>query len=404
MKASSFVKPKWPPSLYFVAICLLAGLAALIFLGWSWRQSVRSGPRHEARGLDDVGQGQLAQAVQEWQIGVKEDPTYPGCHERLGDVARQLGHGDQAESAYQAASRLDPKNVPLLLKVADAAQAQGDTLLADDAARRATTLAPDNADAAGQYGILEAQLRHYQAALDALRRAHALKPEEARYTVKLAVTEMDLGDMNAAEQVLTAHVQAHPEDAHACYFMASILNQKPRTPENLAQTLRYARLALAGMQGDARIYNLLGQLYLETGRPVEALHTYQMGLHSAPNDEGILNGLVQGFTQVHDTVAVQYLAGQLQIVHARHDRIEHLKNVLGFNHADISACLEMGRLEEAEGNPVLAQNYYVSAVSQAPNDPRTRPALAAFMRRTGRPDLARQALRPDFIPPPMPAP
>lgn len=382
--------------------CIVAALVSVGFLGRSWRQGARPGPQHEARGLDDVQQGHLAQAVREWQQGVKEDPTYPGCHERLGDVARQLGRMGQAEAAYQKASRLDPKNVPLLLKLEDVAERQEDTLLADAAAHQAMLLAPNNAEAAGRYGTLEAQQRRYPTALDALRRAHALEPDNARYLVQLAVTEMDIEDMRAAEQDLAPYAQAHPQDALACYLMGVIQTQKARTPENIAQAFRYARLAQAGMANDARIYNLLGELYLKTGRPVDALHIYQAGLHVAPNDEGILHGLVQGFTQVHDAVAVQYIAKLLQTAQARHNQIDHLKHVLGFNHADIPACLELGRLEESEGNPAQAQNYYVSAVNQAPNNPLTRSALAAFMRRTGRPDMARQALRPDFIPPALP--
>ena len=257
-------------------------MAALAFAGWSWRQSARPGPRHETRGLDDVGQGHLAQAVQEWQLGVKEDPTYPGCHERLGDVARQLGRLDEAEAAYQEASRLDPKNVPLLLKLADVAEKQKDTLLADASARRAMLLDPGNAEAAGRYGALEAQQSRYPTALSALRRAHVLQPDNGPVVVKLAATEMDTEDMAAAEKDLSAYAQTHPGDAEACYLMAVLFNQKPRTPENVAQALKYAQAARAGMAGDVRVYNLLGQLSLAQGRPQDALTAYQAGLHADP--------------------------------------------------------------------------------------------------------------------------
>ena len=78
--------------------------------------------------------------------------------------------------------------------------------------------------------------------------------------------------------------------------------------------------------------------------------------------------------------------------------MEHLQVVISMKPGDTASGLELARLEEEEGQYRAAQQQFEKLVRQAPGDPRTHPALAAFLRRMGRPDLAAQAERPDFVP------
>jgi Flp pilus assembly protein TadD len=181
-------------------------------------------------------------------------------------------------------------------------------------------------------------------------------------------------------------------------MMAVVYNQKPRTAANLRMALDYAERALVGMQADARAWALLAQLYLDADRPRDALRVCTQGRHVAPNEEGILRGLAEAYRRLGRTADAASVTREFQNVLARHDRITHLTHVMGFNHRDTAAGLELARLVEADGQLTQARAYYEQLVRQAPKDPRTRPALAGFYTRMGRPEKARQALRPSFVP------
>lgn len=204
---------------------------------------------------------------------------------------------------YSQAAQKSPAPGPFYIKQARMEQESGDLTAALNAARQGAALLPQDPDALTLYGTLAAKRQKFAEALSALRSAHALKPDDPVPLLTLVTTEMDMSNMQDAERDLTPYLQTHPQDALACYLMAVIFNQKQRTPANRAQTLRYAQRALAGMPQDAHVYTLLGQLYLEMNRPAEALRTYQAGIRVAPNNAGILRGLVDGFTRVKDTAA-----------------------------------------------------------------------------------------------------
>ncbi|MBV9851725.1 MAG: tetratricopeptide repeat protein [Armatimonadetes bacterium] len=377
---------------------IAALIVALGYGGWSWHEYERPGRVHERRGVEDAAAGRFHEAERQWRQGVREDPTFPGCYEHLGDLYQQVRDYPDAAADFQAAARLNPRDGTLFLRLARAQQSAGDLPAAAASAQRAAQLRPDDGEALGLYGMLEGKGKHMPQALAALRRARQLRPDDRDDLLALVNLEMDVPDMDAAERDLTPWLKAHPDDAEACYFMAVIYNQKPRTPDNLQAGIGYAERALAGMARDPRPYALLGQLYLDVNRPQDALRTFQIAAQLLPNDEGVLHGLVGCYTRLGQSRQAAAAAARLQTETARHDRIAHLQEVMRFNHADVASGLELARLEEEDGDLRQAQQYYVALVQTASRDPRTHAALAAFLRRIGRPELAKQAARLDFTP------
>ncbi len=143
---------------------------------------------------------------------------------------------------------------------------------------------------------------------------------------------------------------------------------------------------------------LLGQLSLSLHQPVQALPIFTSVARTDPSSEEALHGLLTCATQTHDTKQAAAVGAHLAQVLARHDRMAHLTDQIRLNQKDIAAALEMARLEEQDGDPRMAEAFYDQAIRLAPDDARPRPALAAFLRRAGRPDEARQALNPQFVP------
>src|SRR5205085_8746988 len=112
----------------------------------------------------------------------------------------------------------------------------------------------------------------------------------------------------------------------------------------------------------------------------------------------ILRGLMDGYTRLGRTADAAAVSRTFQRVLARHDRISHLTLVLGFNHQNAAAGLELARLVEEDGRHAQAQAFYEQLVRQAPSDPKMRNALSGFYRRMGWPDRARRAIQPQIVP------
>src|SRR5205085_12354377 len=111
------------------------------------------------------------------------------------------------------------------------------------AAQRAAELRPDNADAVGLYGLVLEDGHDRPAALAMLRRAHQLSPDDREYFLAMVRTELDSMEYAGVERDLSSYLLSHPSDAEACYMMAVVFNQKPRTAANLKTATGYAEKA-----------------------------------------------------------------------------------------------------------------------------------------------------------------
>lgn len=371
------------------AIVILMGAVAAGYLFWFWREQSRLGVRHYFKGMKYLTAHYPLQAEKEWLRGVKEDPGEYHCYEQLGDYYTVLRRPEKAAEFYAAAARRAPGNGSLFLRLAAAERKAGRPDLARAAARRAFALLPEDADAAGLYGLLLAESRNRPAALAALRQAHRLRPGDRQYFIAMVNTEMDTLDFAGAERDLGPYLRTHPRNPDACYMMAVIYNQKPRSPSNLRTAIDFAERALAEMPADVRAYTVLGQLYLDADRTADALRVYGAGRRIAPNSEGMLRGLVDCSTRLgHRDEAASFTAA-FQKVLARHDRIAHLTHVMGFNHFDTAAGLELAGLVEEDGSYSQARAYYEQLARQSPDDPHTQRALAGFYGRMSRRGLRR---------------
>jgi tetratricopeptide (TPR) repeat protein len=386
------------PTYLFASACLLAVAVAVLYLFWFWRQASRPGMRHYLRGMELLTARYPAEAEREWLRGLQEDPTEYHCYEQLAGYYAALRRFPEAVDCYSLACHLAPENGSLFLRLAEAERQMGDADRARAAARRAAELLPADADAAGTCGLLLAEGRNRPAALQMLRRAHCLRSGDRRYFLAMVNTELDSLEFAGVERDLGPYLRAHPNDADACYLMAVVYNQKPRTRANLLTATEFAERALAGTAADARAHVLLGQLYLDADRPRDALRVYTAGRRVSPYAEGILRGLADAYRRLGRTADAASVTAEFQKVLARHDRIAHLTHVMGFNHHDTNAGLELARLVEEDGRSTQARAYFEQLVRQAPEDPRTRRALAGFYTRSGRRDQARRALQPSYVP------
>ncbi len=380
------------------AVCLLLAVGAGVYLFVFWRQWGGAGRRHYLRGMDYVAAKEFRKAEQEWLQGTREDPRAPQCFERLGELYQQLQRFDEAAKYYAAAAKLDVGNGELFLNLSRVQQALNKKQDALAAAQRAAELLPNNAQAQGQYGLLAARQYKRPEARAALQQARRLDPANTGYLFALVNVEMDQMDLAQAEKELGPFLKANPQNGEANYLMAVFNHQKPRSPENTALALTYARRAMPDMVRETRGYLLLGNLYLEAQNPQRALIVFTRGYQAHPEAEGMLRGLVDCYRRLGDTKNAIISADILQKESTRQDRIRHLEHVMGFNHFDTKSGMELARLEEEEGNTSKALVYYQQLLRQAPQDAAIRRALVACLQQAGQADLASKVAQPNFVP------
>lgn len=381
-----------------VVFALAATATALAFSYLNWRDWSRPGQRHYRRGLELMAAHDPGRALDEWTRGIAEDPRDPACFEMVGDFYAQSQKFGEAAGLYEHATQLSPRNGELHSKLANAFRNLGRQQQALAAAEKAAQLLPKDADAVGRYGLLLKAAKRRPEALATLRQAEVLRPHTRLFFMALVDLEMDTLQMDQAERDLQGYLREHPDDPEACFRMAAVYNRKRRTPENVKLAMQYAEKSLLGLKADARPYTLLGQLYLDAGKPAEALKYYQTGHQIAPTAESLLRGLADCYTRLGRTKELASVSAEYQDLLKRHDRIDHLTHVMSFNPKDITSGLELALLTEQEGLIGKAEAYYEQLVRQAPKDPRTRQALSGFYGRAGRQDLAKRALEPDFLP------
>ena len=353
---------------------------------------------HYLKGLDYAAAGKYGQAQSEWQFGVWEDPSSPQCWEQLGDFYTQAHQFDKAARCYEQTTYLLPDDGMQFLQLARMEKVLGNNPAAMTASKRAAALMPNNADALALYGSLEGDLDNRPAAFDALRRAFALRPLDRGTVLALAYVDLRGTDSDAAVHHLTPYLQAHPEDPEACYLMAYALLQQQSSPETLREALVYVQRAQKHLPSDSRIFSVEGKIDLRLNRPQDALLAFQDGQRVDPHSEALLQGIMTSEVRLGRTQKANATASDLQQVTLRHNRIVHLEQMSDMKKISTAEGLELARLQEEEGQYRVAQAQLEQTMRQAPRDPRTHAALAAFLRRMGRPDLARQAASPNFVP------
>jgi len=378
--------PRVPARLSRALLAVLAALCLALFfwLFLAWRQSSRPGQARLNQGREAAAHD-AGRAEREWKAGEREDPTLPGNYTSLGDLYAAQGRLPEAVAQFQTAARLMPGQGELFLRLAQLQLASDDAPAAIASARRAAALLPDDPRAVGYYGILCARSLDREAAVAALRRAVRLQPENRIFRLELVRQETNRHDYAAAEADLTPLLRARPDDPQGNLFMAILYNAKPQTAETFRRTLDMLARAQAGLPPTSAVPQVRAQLYLDAGRYAEARQSFLEGLRLDPGSRVMASGLLACDGRLGRTRDAASDAARLSAITRRLDRIEALERRLRVAPGDTGARLELGRLEEADSQPDVAESCYREALRRAPQDVAARAALADFLRRAGRP-------------------
>jgi len=380
---SSAVKSGDPKSGRGRLILLFAIAALLVLLAlFSWSRTNGPATRHYLNGMNYIVARRADLAEQEWLKGIHEAPRDPRCFEMLGNLYTSLHRPDAAAQCLGDAAIRDPGNGQTWLELAHAEQAVRDFSQGLIAAKHAADLRANDPDALFIYGAMLSQNKRWRSATDTLRRAYALSPRNSQLLLALASAEVDSLDFTAAETHLKSYLTGRPNDPTALFMLAVVYNQRTRSPANVQASILWAEKALQGMPRDIRIYTLLGQLYLDANRVPDALRIYQQGERIAPDSEENLHGLLTCFARLNRGSELEETGKRLEAMDARHRRVDHLKQVMGFQPGNASAALELAHLYETDQQYATALACFQQLAHRFPNNAKVQADLYAFQERT----------------------
>jgi tetratricopeptide (TPR) repeat protein len=324
-------------SLFFAALCLFTGAAALSQT--ASRQSASSQLQDAAnelsagkldqaeqnlqsvlhsnpgdyRALDLLGvvrvlEHQQAKAEELFEQVVKSKPDFAPGHAHLGLLYLQMGRTQDAVPELQQALRLDPGRadvtgalVHILEEQANAASKSGDWNGALDLLIDARQYEPDNADLLYEFGMVAHKLSLDDDAIEAFQQILKLRKNDASAIYNLGFALMNRARFDDARQQFAEYVELRPKDASGHCALGMALAALEQSDNARAQFER--SIALAPAQSES--YYRLGLLDLDAGDYDAATRDLHKALDNKPNDAGALTALGKvAFEQKHYPEAI----------------------------------------------------------------------------------------------------
>jgi len=294
-----------------------------------------------------------------------------------GDIQAASGRSADARAAYDAALKLEARNVDALIGQGEVLFSEGrftEALSRFDTAVQADALSVRAilSDAKGKIAL--EKLADAKAQLTAARAAF---PKNARVAVELGKADEALGDKPAAEHEYLSAIDlvdvTKTEAIEPYVALAALLAAEGRTKDAEAK-LEDARSRL---QDSAPMQRALGEVAAAQGNFDDAVTHYLSAIEKNPND--ISTKFLLGVTYRR--------MGKMDLASARFD------DVVASDKDYPGLALERGLLYEASGDIDKALEQFQSALAKAPDDPDLELRVGAAYVAIGRPADAVATLR-----------
>ena len=219
----------------------------------SWRQRWRSINRPSAsnpicaEAYNNLGnalreQGQLAEAVAQYQEALRLKPDYAEAHNNLGNALREQGQLAAAVAQYQEALRLKPDYAEAHNNLGNALKEQGQLAEAVAQYQEAIRLKPDYAEAHNNLGNALREQGQLAEAVAQYQEALRLKPDYAEAHNNLGIALKEQGQLAAAVAQYQEALRLKPDYAEAHSNLGVALKEQGQLAEALAQYQEALRL------------------------------------------------------------------------------------------------------------------------------------------------------------------
>ena len=288
---------------------------------------------------------------------IKQDPHNPTFYNSKGNVLSQLGRLREATTAYDMAIKLKPDYVVAYTNIANCFYRQKKIENAKKTYQKALTLYPCFANAHFNYGRLLAELEDYESALIELKKTIALDNKHASAYGQLAHIYLHHGNYDQAiEHYLKRLIlQPHHADSHHDLALALLKDkQYEKASEHFEQSI-----ILQTTQAECSYH--LATTYLYLGKYKEALTYYLRQLETGPH------------------VASYYNIGVLHMYHERHrEALDYFQHALTLNPRYWEAHINMGAIYLKLSKSQDAISHYELALTLNPADAETKHILSAL--------------------------
>ena len=209
---------------------------------------------------------------------------------RQGIEHAQKGRHAQARGFFLKVLALEPNSIPALNNLGVNALHRGAEAEAERYFRRVLALALDDPDSRYNLGLLALKRKQFAEAAAHLRIAAARQGEDLGLLLGLLAAEMELGKPGLVEETVARILKAAPRELRLYFELAEPLANKGFYAPALEVLERARKLAEATKQKgeQARLWNMLGDLYEKLDRYEKAVEAYQAALHLEPEHEDYL--------------------------------------------------------------------------------------------------------------------
>jgi tetratricopeptide (TPR) repeat protein len=282
-------KMKSKKCLSFIVIAVALGSAILVACGAPVTPTpvptpaaspTPSASEHLNRGADYADQGQLDQAIAEYQEAIRLDPDYAEAHYNLGLAYHKQGKLDDAIAEYKEAIRIDPSmaDAHVNLGVAYADQGKLDEAIA--AYREALRINPDLGDAHLNLGLAYHDQGRWDEAISEYKEVIRINPDDADAYYNLGLAYYMQDRLDEAIVAWKESIRLKPRDSMAHNNLGRAYFEQGRLDEAVVELKEAIRLD----SENARAHFNLGLVYYDQGRVDEAIAELETYLQLIPPD------------------------------------------------------------------------------------------------------------------------
>jgi tetratricopeptide (TPR) repeat protein len=220
---------------------------------------------------------------------------------------------ERAVSTLRQAILLDPHNVNLYRDFAAICYEHGSFQVGVDIISDGLGLEPGAAPLYFARGALYVQLSQYDRAEADFQKAYELDPSQSLSVAAQGIAAAQQHDFDRALKTVQASLARKPKDPLMLYLQADILannNTDPST-RDFQLAVASARKAVALQPTLGAAHGVLGKLYLEAGRFLEAIEECRKAIANDPADQASVYHLIQALRKTGNTNEIPELLKRL---------------------------------------------------------------------------------------------
>ena len=256
---------------------------------WEFGLALRSQPTlvpaHLGLGNALAVLGRNQEALERYRQAIAFRPCLPEAEFAAGFVLARMGKLEEAEFRYRRALVERPDFAAAWMNLGSLLREQGREFQAHAALQRAVELRPDLIAGWVNLAILERERRRPEKAEAHLRKAFALNPDQVETHIAWCQFRAAEKDQAGAWAWLQWALARSPENAEAVNMQGILLHNEGRFPEAVRVFQR------AEVLGSHAAASNRGNSLLDIGRMPEALHAHQQAVERDPSHPGALYNL-----------------------------------------------------------------------------------------------------------------